>query len=321
MGYERDVRDPAEAHRLTEVESYFSSLSNWGRWGHDDELGTLNLIGPEQRRAALSEIRDGRTVGCGHLIEADTMAANSGNVMRFMLETGEGAATKGWGSSGEWIGLRFHGRNITHIDTLGHIFWDGKAYNGRPASGVTVKHGASFGSIDSLPGGHILARGLLLDLARSEGAEFLAQGPPGANPAQLIACEKFQGTPMEPGDAVFVRTGRTRAALLNGGPLPGGRISGLAPQCLPLLHDRAIAVLGGDGVNDPRPDPEIANEVHMPIHAVGISAMGLWIIDNVNMEELALTCSELGRWRFCIVVSALKVRGATGSPVNPIAIF
>jgi kynurenine formamidase len=320
MAYENDVRDAAERDGLTEVESYFSQLSNWGRWGSDDALGTLNLVGPEQRRAALAEIKHGRTISCGHVIAADTMAANPGNVMRFMVESGEGAPGKGWGSSGEWVGLRFHGRNITHIDALGHIFWDGKAYNGKPAAGVTVEDGATWGSIESLPGGHLLARGLLLDLPRSQGKEFLPQGPPGAGVDEILACERHQGTPMESGDAVFIRTGRTRAAELNGGPVPGGRISGLAPQCLPLLRERDIALLGGDGVNDPRPNPETGAEVHMPIHAVGISAMGLWLIDNVNMEELAATCAELGRWRFCLVVSALRVSGATGSPVNPVAI-
>ena len=303
------------------VESYFTTLSNWGRWGPDDALGTLNLVGPDQRRAALAEIRDGRTVSCGHVIEADPMAANPGNVMRFMVESGEGAPPQGWGSSGEWVGLRFHGRNITHIDTLGHIFWNGSTYNGKPAGGVTVERGATWGSIESLPGGHLLIRGLLLDLPRSQGVEFLPQGPPGATPDEIEACERAQGTRMEQADAVFIRTGRTRAADLHGGPVPGGRISGLAPQCLPLLRQRDIALLGGDGVNDPRPNPETDAAVHMPIHAVGIAAMGLWLIDNVNMEELADVCARLQRWRFCLVVSALKVQGATGSPVNPVAIL
>lgn len=149
----------------------------------------------------------------------------------------------------------------------------------------------------------------------------MPQGPPGASPNDLLACEQAQGTPMEPGDAVFVRTGRTRAEVLHGGPVPDGRISGLAPECLPLLRERDIAVLGGDGVNDPRPNPESDSGVHMPVHAVGIVAMGLWLIDNVDMEELAEVCAALGRWRFCLVVTAIKVQGATGSLVNPLAIL
>ena len=303
-----------------EVEGYFESLSNWGRWGEQDVLGTLNYIGHKQRLAALGLAAEGAIVGCGRNIEADTMGSGAGQPLRLMVETGEGAPETGWGSAGEWIGMRVHGRNITHLDGLSHVFWNGRAYNGRSARDVTAGDGARGGSIVTLPGGAIAGRGVLLDVPRAEGVSYVEPGT-GISPDRLAGCARRQGTDIEPGDILVVRTGRDEAARQHGGPVPGGRLAGLTPQCLPLLHDWQVALLGADGVNDPRPDPPGGGGVHMPIHAVGLVAMGMWLIDNLALEELAAAAARLGRWTFTFVVTALKINGGTGSPVNPIAIL
>lgn len=305
---------------LHEIEGYFKSLSNWGRWGEEDILGTLNYIGHQQRLAALGLAAEGSIVSCGRGIEADTMGNGAGRPLRLMVETGEGAPETGWGSAGEWIGMRIHGRNITHLDGLSHVFWNGKAYNGRSARDVTAERGARGGSIATLPGGAIAGRGVLLDVPRAEGISYVEPGT-GISPDRLASCARRQGTDIEPGNIVLIRTGRDEAARQHGGSATGGRLAGLAPQCLPLLHEWQVALLGSDGVNDPRPDLPADDGVHLPIHAVGLVAMGMWLIDNLAVEELAAAATRLSRWAFTLVVTALKIEGGTGSPVNPIAIL
>lgn len=305
---------------LRQVEGYFESLSNWGRWGEQDFLGTLNYIGRQQRLTALRLVGEGAIVSCGRNIEADTMGSGAGQPLRLMVETGEGAPETGWGSAGEWIGMRIHGRNITHLDGLSHVFWNGQAYNGRSARDVTAEKGARGGSIVTLPGGAITGRGVLLDVPSAEGISYVEPGT-GISPERLASCALRQGSAVEPGDIVLIRTGRDEAAREHGGPVPGGLLAGLAPHCLPLLHEWQVALLGSDGVNDPRPDPPAGDGVHMPIHAVGLVAMGMWLIDNLALEELSAEAARLGRWTFTLVVTALKIDGGTGSPVNPIAIL
>ena len=186
---------------LHEIEGYFKSLSNWGRWGEEDILGTLNYIGHQQRLAALGLAAEGSIVSCGRGIEADTMGNGAGRPLRLMVETGEGAPETGWGSAGEWIGMRIHGRNITHLDGLSHVFWNGKAYNGRSARDVTAERGARGGSIATLPGGAIAGRGVLLDVPRAEGISYVEPGT-GISPDRLASCARRQGTDIEPGNIV-----------------------------------------------------------------------------------------------------------------------
>ena len=303
-----------------DVLGYFAALSNWDRWGRDDLLGTLNYIGQAQRKAAISLAVDGTAVSCARVIRADANGTTAGQSLRFMAKGGESAPEHGWGEASEWIGFRYHGRTITHLDGLEHVFWDGYSYNGRSANEVTTEHGAIRGSTETLPNGSIIARGVLLDVPRSLGVDYVEPGV-GVTPEQVLACERSEGIEIGPGDAIFIRTGLDEVERQHGGPYPGGRLAGVAPQCLPLLYERQIALLGGDGVNDARPAPPKGTKVSLPVHAVGIVAMGLWLLDNAYLEDLAQYCAQRGRWTFTLVVAALKIQGATGSPVNPIAIF
>lgn len=307
-----------------EVLGYFESLSNWGRWGEDDELGTLNLLSPEKTRRALELVREGVTVSCARTVEFAPSPEAPIPPVHFMVESGEGWATgqkltnRVSQGATDFFGMVFHGYTITHVDGLSHFFWQGKMYNGRPAHLVSTSLGATAESVDIARGG-IVARGVLVDAPMVRGVDWLERGE-GVMPEDILEAERRCGFRIEEGDVLLVRTGQLYRRQVEG-PWDPRREGSTACQaaCLPLFHERGIAMLGSDTGNDVMPSgyPSMSN----PIHQVGIVAMGLWILDNADLEELARACRERGRWEFAVVIAPLPLRGATGSPVNPLAIF
>ena len=154
-----------------------------------------------------------------------------------------------------------------------------------------------------------------------------ANGPPTLDHAvarhregDLEAAERDAGVRVEPGDVLLVRTGEgaTRRARRKEYD-PFAPRSGIQAACLPWLHERGVALLGSDVTNDPAPTGY--REVHMPVHMVGLVAMGLWLIDNCQLEDLAAACARHDRWEFQFTLAPIRFQGVTGSPVNPLAVF
>ena len=307
------------------VVSWMDSLSNWGRWGEDDQLGTLNLVTPEVRRAAAATVTEGVSVSCAWDIENTHEPDHAmGTPQRFMVATGESAAAMAesgvsrMGGALEFFGLVYHGYAITHLDGLCHIFWDGKMYNGRPAHLVNSARGAANLPITELRDG-IATRGVLLDVAAAKGADWMQPGE-GVFPEDLEAAEARQGVQVRPGDAVLLRTGYGRRKREVGRePLLETGFPGWHVACMPWLKERGAAVIGADTATDVNPSGY--PQLRIPVHAVGIVAMGLWLIDNMQLEDAAAKAAELGRWEFQFVLSPLRIIGSTGSPANPLAIF
>ena len=229
-----------------DVLQYFASLSNWGRWGKDDQLGTMNHITPETRRRAVSLVEEGVTVSCSRPLSNAPGPDVLAQPVHFMIESGEGYAhdekagpARPAQTSSDFIGVAFHGHTVTHVDSLSHFFFDGKMYNGKPSSLVSTRYGATWESIEVLQGG-ILARGVLLDIPRLRRVPWLNPGE-GVMREDLEAAEAAQGVRVEPGDVLLVRTGqlRRRAEL---GPwniaAHGG--TGTHANCLPFYHERSI---------------------------------------------------------------------------------
>jgi kynurenine formamidase len=306
-----------------DVIAMMDSLSNWGRWGADDQLGTLNFITPAQRVRAARLVRDGVSVSCSRPISSDITADTSFQPLRFMVDSGEGRDTatperqlERRGAS-EFIGMVFHGYTITHVDTPAHYFWKGKLYNNRSCNLVTSREGAQVESVDLLKDG-VVSRGVLLDIAALRG-RWLESGE-GVMPEDLDAAEKAAGVRVEAGDVVLVRTGYYGRRLKEGArhPLKDGSPA-LHVASMPWLRERGVAMLGTDTHNDisPLPYPGMGNAVHV----VGLVAMGLWLIDNANLEEVAVACAARKRWEFMLAIAPLVLKNTTGSPVNPIAIF
>ena len=218
----------------------------------------------------------------------------------------------------EFFGLVYHGYAITHLDGICHIFWDGKMYNGKEARLVNATAGATHLPITELRDG-IVTRGVLLDVAAAKGVDWMEPGE-GVFPEDLEAAEERQGVKVREGDAVLLRTGYGkrkrevgREALLQTG-FPGWHVA-----CLPWLHERGAAVIGADTATDVNPSGY--ETLGIPIHAVGIVHMGLWLMDNMQLEDVAEAANRYGRHEFQFVLSPLRIIGGTGSPANPLAIF
>ena len=308
----------------SEVLGYFDSLSNWGRWGGDDQMGTLNFLGPDKVKRAVSLVEEGATVSCARTVMFEPAPDIPVPPIHFMTESGEGWAsgqkvtTRTAQGSTDFFGMIFHGYAITHVDSLAHFFWEGKMYNDQPAHLVSTGLGATVESIELAKEG-IVTRGVLVDAPMIRGVDWLERGE-GVMPEDILAAEERCGFKIEEGDVLLVRTGNLHRRNTEG-PWNPRELGSSACQaaCLPLFHERGIAMLGSDTGNDVMPTgyPSMTN----PIHQVGIVAMGLWILDNANLEELAQACRERNRWEFMLSIGPLRLNNTTGSPVNPIAIF
>jgi kynurenine formamidase len=206
---------------------------------------------------------------------------------------------------------------VSHIDALCHVFVDGQMYNGFPMSDVTSL-GARHNAIDAAFGG-VVGRGLLLDIPRLRGAEWLEPGDVVA-PDELDRACAAQDVTTEPGDILLIATGRDARRRARGrwNPMDPG-LAGLGPECVPWLHAHDPAVLGSDGVSDVLPGNRHAWP--MPVHQCLLAGMGVHLLDNLHLGRLAEACARERRWEFMFVVLPLHVRGGTGSPVNPVAIF
>ena len=178
-------------------------------------------------------------------------------------------------------------------------------------------HGATRLGIHQLHNG-IVTRGVLLDIPAVRGVEALEPGEP-IFPEDLEAAEQRAGLRVREGDALLIRTGRWSWRATHGPWELATRAAGLDAACLAWLRARDVATLGSDGVSDVLPSR--VEGVGMPIHEIAIVALGLHLMDNLDLEALATACTDEGRWEFLFVVAPLVLRRGTASPVNPIAVF
>jgi kynurenine formamidase len=314
---------------LTEQDiiAYFESLSNWQRWGPDDRLGTLNHITREKRTSAAASIKLGRTVSCARAIATGAQVNDYEGIapQRYMLASGEGLS-QGQDEAGgprgvgfaEYLGFVFHGVRMTHLDGLAHESWDGLLYNGLPAASVTTHAGATQLDIVSARDG-VFTRAVLVDIARHRGVPWLEPGE-AVTRGEVEDFLTSTGTSISPGDGLLLRTGYFARVAEHG--LVDEKIAGRAgwhASCLPLFHEHDIAFIASDTAQDVKPSgyPSVRN----PIHLVGLVAMGLWLVDNCDFEELSAQCAELGTQSFAMTFAPIPFTGATGSPVNPLALF
>ena len=305
------ARQAREATREM-VERWAEELSNEGRWGADDELGTLNLVTPEHRVRAARLVTEGVSVSLSH---------------DYLKEQAEDA-TSPWGH--ELLGspeagflsdrytIAYHGFAHSHMDALCHNSVDGVMYNGFSRETVdTGGRGCQRLGITNVKQG-VVTRGILMDIARLKGVEYLEPGTP-IYVEDLEAWERQAGVRVGPGDVVLVRAGRW-ARRAEEGPWATGRLAaGLHASVAPWLHERGVAMLGSDYTNDALPSG--VEGVAMPIHQLTLVSMGMWLFDNLDLEAVAETAAERGRWEFMLVAAPLAVPGGTGAPLNPVAIF
>jgi kynurenine formamidase len=291
-------------------------LSNWGRWGKDDQMGALNLITPAKRKQAAALIKDGVPVSLAHDALTEKAADNPQPFVNKMLTATGISAT-------DEIAVAFHGLSVTHMDALAHHFTGGKMYNGYPQSEyVTMDKGATKGAIINVKNG-VFTRAILMDIPRLKGVDYLEPGTP-IYVQDLEAWEKKTGVKVSAGDALFLRTGRWTMRMKKG-PTDVSIRAGLDASVLPWLRKRDVAVLGSETSLSVLPFPattQIPNpDDYLPVHNFVIYALGITVIDNMDLDAVGEACAQRNRWAFLVTMAPLRLPNGTGSPVNPTAMF
>ena len=294
------------------IAGWMSELSNWGRWGDADELGTLNLVTPEKRREALALATAGVSVSLSHTYLTEPDVEVTSPVGYEML----GPDSPGPFRSDRYT-FAYHGYAHSHMDSLCHMMHDGSLYNGFIRVDEVTVDGCGKLAISNYKQG-IVSRGILMDIPRLKGVDYLAPGTP-IQVADLEAWEREARLRVESGDILFVRTGRWARRAEHGPWEMNIEAAGLHASVAPWLRERGVAMLGADGTNDVLPSG--VDGVTQPIHQLTIVAMGMPLFDNLDLEAVAAEAARQGRWEFLLVAAPLAVDGGTGSPLNPLAIF
>lgn len=308
----------ASAERVAEI---FESVKNWGRWGADDQRGALNLITPEKVAAAAALVQTGEVISCALEFPTAPSPENPTPGQHMMLITGDcldATGVPGLQTALDYVGIAFHGMGVSHVDAFCHVFVDGRMYN--DASATDVKStGATRNSIHAAMAGGVTGRGVLLDIPRLRGTPWIDPAE-FVTPEELSAAEEAQGVRVGDGDILLVSTGRDarRAAEGESDPLTG--LAGLHAECVPWLRERDIAIIGSDGVSDPLP-PDVTGGWPIPVHQCCLVAMGVHLLDNLEMGRLSEACARVGRWEFLFSIAPLRIARGTGSPINPLAVL
>lgn len=290
---------------------------NWGRWGADDELGTLNFVTAEVRAAAARLVESGVTVSMARPIDTFAGPANPYPAHHMIACEGSGGAL-------DYVGLFIHGFTQTHIDSLCHLQTaDGRFWNDKPVakSMMPAEHS---GTIDFWRDG-IATRGVLYDIPRLRGTEYVQPGEPvmGWELVDAAAAEGVVAVAAAPDDDRIAGSGLDA---LHPDVRPSfGCPTGVHASAVEFLYETEASLLCWDWQDAPTDQQGIPNPATHPIplhvHHLLIPYMGMPIIDNADLEDIAKACAAAGRWAFQFVCAPLVVPWGTGSPVNPLAVL
>jgi kynurenine formamidase len=298
---------------------------NWGRWGMDDVLGTLNFVDDAKRAQAVALARHGRVFPLA--IEFNKDGPRNGergraNPIHTMLDLGKEmpGSTQGYGDAESLLFMPL--RAGTHWDGLGHIFDHDTGWNGRPRDAVITGAGDVVTGVER-QAGRFVSRGVLLDVGRVLGNGELADGF-AITEEHLTATGNAQGVTVGRGDIVLIRTGQLARCRRRGswdgyahGPSPA---PGLSFGTLGWLHGTEIAAIAADTCSLEVRPPEFPEPCVAPLHQIAIPNMGLFIGEMFDTDALAEDCAADGVYEFLLVATGLPVTGGVGAPVNPVAI-
>ena len=303
-----------------EFDEIFQSVSNWGRWGEDDEKGTLNYITPKTVQKAASLVKSGRTVSLAIPINKVAGPDNPHPALHYITHNHDIDIPQGEPHFVlDFLASECHGDCHSHMDALCHVSYKGRLYNDRPASIVTSR-GTEIYDITAYAHS-IVGRGVFLDIPRLRNVKWLEPGE-AVTAEELEEAEKAQGVRLDEGDIFLFRTGHHRRRLELGpwdNSYEGEGKAGLHVDAMPWLHERKAAVFLPDG--DGETVPCNVEGMAYPVHTLQITAMGMICADSLQFEELVKVCEDEKRWEFMVVVSPLRLPGGTGSLINPVAIF
>jgi kynurenine formamidase len=291
-----------------EFERWMAERNNWGRWGRDDQLGAANLITPAKRRQAAGLVKSGTTVSLAHdLITAKAADAEDPFVLKPRIRDEMTSVAY------DRQEIDFHGYTFSHIDALCHVAYKGKLYNN-----------LDFKAVVTVPGGcgklgilgvkdRIVTRGVLIDIPRLKGLPYLPKGTH-IYRDEIEAWEKMAGVKVGSGDAILIRTGRWALRAKEGAST---QLAGVDASVAPFFRDRDVALIGSDAIHDVGAFPS----ARIPIHVFALDALGVNLLDNLDLEQLAETAAREKRWEFMLMAAPTPVPNGSGSPINPIAVF
>ena len=292
-----DGRLPTQA----EVDEWYSTRRNWGRWGDDDQMGAMNLITPEKRVAAADLVRTGRTVSISRVFEP---------AQHFIRKSDRPNSRAG--AVVDYYGFIYHGGIVTHIDALCHMWDNDGMWQGRDPDVEVDTQGAHWGDITAWSGG-IITKGVLLDVTRHRGVPHVEADRP-VHGWELEEIAEAQGVSVEPGDALLVHSGWE--AYQEAGRPGGSSRPGLHISCAKFIRDHDVSLLGWDLMDASPSGYDVAFAVHGVLFNYGVG-----LLDNARLLDVATACAEEGRYEFMFMALPLRVARGTGSPVNPVAMF
>lgn len=313
------------------IDEFHSTLSNWGRWGNDDRRGTLNLITEAVRVEAARSVRSGRAVSLARDLDPANPDPLHSGIAAVHRKTDVREVEKAlghrirWDAFGDHISIAPHGGNA-HLDGLAHYSWDGLYYNGFSADATTEDGGAVDLAVHHAADG-IITRGVLLDVAAAHEVPRIERGY-SITINDLEEAERKQGVEVRSGDALLIHSGGAADIFENGpryntearGALDATQ-TGLHASVLPWLRERDISIMGADGTHDVQPPQYSDINYARPIHSVCLVAIGLWLMDNLNLTDLATACAEEDRYDFLFTANPWRFVGSTSSPLNPVAVL
>jgi len=307
----------ADDHRATPVTSaqfdaWMAEISNWGRWGDDDELGSLNLITPAKRKAAAALVADGVSVSLALELDKTKTELNA-NPFEHELTV---VKADGHEAAVDTYTMNYHGYAYSHMDGLTHFGYQGKMYNGVPMTTLKPSGAEKLGIENAHDG--IFTRGVLIDMPWLMGVDYLEPGT-AVTSDDLEAWERKTGVRIGSGDVLLLRTGRWEQVRQKGTWDFSQAAAGMHASVATWLRARDVAVIGCDGISDVVP----SNVEHKPnaLHELVIVGIGMPILDNLDLEALTREARKRNRWEFLFVGAPLRVPGGTGSPLNPLAVF
>lgn len=306
----------AEPHPETitrqQFEQWFDEVSNWGRWGEDDELGTLNLITSESKVKAAALVKRGVTVS----LALDLNKVKSEYNPRPLEHTFSVSTFGSQTFVSDTYAVYYHGSAHSHISGLAHVVHKDKMYNGFLADLTEPGRSGKLG-IDNLKDG-VFTRGVLVDMAWFRGVDYLEPGD-AITAADLEAWEARTRVTLGSGDALLVRTGRwQRTRQIGPSHLTDGA-AGLHASVARWLKQRDVAIVGSDGASDVIPSG--VGDLLIPFNELALAGMGMPLLNNLDLDVLADEALKHGRWEFLFVCAPLRVQGGTGAPLNPLAVF
>jgi kynurenine formamidase len=298
-----------------------NSPHNWGRWGTKDEVGALNYLGSTEALRGIATIKDGHTFTLGQHIR-DPRGDLVGQRRRptgYNMVIDEIGGSAGVEYADDMVYMYTH--STTHVDALGHAWYDGKMYNGFDAE--TVNGGLSRNSIHHVGNKGIVGRAVLLDVARYKGVEWIPEGEE-ITFEDLLNTAAFQKVSLDKRDILLIRTGfylnflknGSREYFKNGLNEPGITYT---DELARWFYEQEIPVYGTDTLGSEQTHSTRTGTTHA-LHPYLITRLGVSMVENLWLEDLAAACADDGRYDFCLIIGALKLMGGTASPINPIVI-